>query len=129
MNIEFRDGLLFTSIQITYNGVIKVIDNMVIDTGCARTLIVSEVVEEINIRVEPDDELIVCQGIGGTEVSFVKHIDLIKLENIEFKNKDIDFSNIDYEGINGLIGLDLLIEAGIIIDLDKLKMHPRNENR
>ncbi|MFR1784332.1 MAG: aspartyl protease family protein [Sarcina ventriculi] len=129
MNIEFRDGLLFTSIQITYNGVSKVIDNMVIDTGCARTLIVSEVVEEINIRVEPDDELIVCQGIGGTEVSFVKHIDLIKLENIEFKNKDIDFSNIDYEGINGLIGLDLLIEAGIIIDLDKLKMHPRNENR
>ena len=129
MNIEFRDGLLFTSIQITYNGVSKVIDNMVIDTGCARTLIVSEVVEEINIRVEPDDELIVCQGIGGTEVSFVKHIDLIKLENIEFKNKDIDFSNIDYEGINGLIGLDLLIEAGIIIDLDKLKMHPRNENK
>ncbi len=129
MNIEFRDGLLFTSIQITYNGVSKVIDNMVIDTGCARTLIVSEVVEEINIRVEPDDELIVCQGIGGTEVSFVKHIDLIKLENIEFKNKDIDFSNIDYEGINGLIGLDLLIEAGIIIDLDKLKMYPRNENR
>lgn len=129
MNIEFRDGLLFTSIQITYNGVSKVIDNMVIDTGCARTLIVSEVVEEINIRVEPDDELIVCQGIGGTEVSFVKHIDLIKLENIEFKNKDIDFSNIDYDGINGLIGLDLLIEAGIIIDLDKLKMHPRNENR
>ena len=129
MNIEFRDGLLFTSIQITYNGVSKVIDNMVIDTGCARTLIVSEVVEEINIRVEADDELIVCQGIGGTEVSFVKHIDLIKLENIEFKNKDIDFSNIDYEGINGLIGLDLLIEAGIIIDLDKLKMHPRKENR
>ena len=129
MNIEFRDGLLFTSIQITYNGVSKVIDNMVIDTGCARTLIVSEVVEEINIRVEPDDELIVCQGIGGTEVSFVKHIDLIKLENIEFKNKDIDFSNIDYEGINGLIGLDLLIEAGIIIDLDKLKMYPRNDNR
>lgn len=129
MNIEFRDGLLFTSIQITYNGVSKVIDNMVIDTGCARTLIVSEVVEEINIRVEPDDKLIVCQGIGGTEVSFVKHIDLIKLENIEFKNKDIDFSNIDYEGINGLVGLDLLIEAGIIIDLDKLKMHPRNENR
>ncbi|WP_291736733.1 aspartyl protease family protein [Clostridium sp.] len=129
MNIEFRDGLLFTSIQITYNGVSKVIDNMVIDTGCAKTLIVSEVVEEINIRVEPDDELIVCQGIGGTEVSFVKHIDLIKLENIEFKNKDIDFSNIDYEGINGLVGLDLLIEAGIIIDLDKLKMHPRNENR
>ena len=129
MNIEFRDGLLFTSIQITYNGVSKVIDNMVIDTGCARTLIVSEVVEEINIRVEPDDELIVCQGIGGTEVSFVKHIDLIKLENIEFKNKDIDFSNIDYGGINGLVGLDLLIEAGIIIDLDKLKMHPRNENR
>lgn len=129
MNIEFRDGLLFISIQITYNGVSKVIDNMVIDTGCAKTLIVSEVVEEINIRVEPDDELIVCQGIGGTEVSFVKHIDLIKLENIEFKNKDIDFSNIDYEGINGLVGLDLLIEAGIIIDLDKLKMHPRNENR
>lgn len=46
-----------------------------------------------------NDELIVCQGIGGTEVSFVKHIDFIKLGNIEFKN--IDFSNIDYEEIMG----------------------------
>lgn len=33
MNMEFKDGLLFTSIQISFRGSTKVIENIVIDTG------------------------------------------------------------------------------------------------
>lgn len=118
--------MLFTSIEITYKGISTIIDNMVIDTGAARTVIVSEVVEDIGIKVEPDDELIVCQEIGGTEVSFVKKIDSIKLE---FFNEDIDFSNIDYDGINGLIGLDLLVKAKFILDLNSFNMYSKELNK
>ncbi len=33
MQIEFKDGLLFASIQISFRGSAKVIENIVIDTG------------------------------------------------------------------------------------------------
>ncbi|MCZ0756836.1 aspartyl protease, partial [Anoxybacillus sp. J5B_2022] len=45
MQIEYRDGLLFTSIEIVYRGKTKRIDNMVIDTGAAKTLISQHAVE------------------------------------------------------------------------------------
>lgn len=122
MKIEFRDGLIFTSIEITYKGKSKVINNMVIDTGAAKTLISAYEVEDIGIKVEGNDELVVSAGIGGTEVSFVKTIDKIVLDDVDTSNIKIDFSNIDYEDINGLLGLDLLIEAGFIIDLKSMKI-------
>jgi len=31
MNIQLRDGLLFTSIQLTFQGITKTIENVVID--------------------------------------------------------------------------------------------------
>jgi len=39
MKIEFRDGLLFSSIRISFRGSTKVIENMVIDTGAAESII------------------------------------------------------------------------------------------
>ena len=95
---------------------------MVIDTGASKTLISADEVEDIGIKVEGNDELVVSEGIGGTEVSFVKTVDKIVLDNISITDKKIDFSNIDYEDINGLLGLDLLMDAGFIIDLKNLRI-------
>ena len=46
MNMKFQDGLLFTSIQISFRGRTKVIENIVIDTGAAETTISPDAVEE-----------------------------------------------------------------------------------
>jgi len=51
MKIEYRGGLLFTSIEISYIGRSKVIDNVVIDTGASHTLLSQEIVDDIGIRV------------------------------------------------------------------------------
>lgn len=51
MEIEFREGLLFTDITIQFNGLTKVINNVVIDTGASHTLISQDEVDEIGIRV------------------------------------------------------------------------------
>ena len=37
MDIQLRNGLLFTSIKLIYKGASKVIENVVIDTGAAET--------------------------------------------------------------------------------------------
>jgi len=49
MNLKFQDGLLFTSIQISFRGSTKVIQNIVLDTGAAETIISTDAVEDIGI--------------------------------------------------------------------------------
>ena len=58
MKIELIDNLLHASLTITYKGKTKVIDNMVVDTGTAYTLISSDAVDDLGIFVEPGDEII-----------------------------------------------------------------------
>ncbi len=48
---------------------------------------------------------------------------MIKVENKGLNNIKLDFGIIDSKGeINGLLGLDILIKLGALIDLDKLKL-------
>jgi hypothetical protein len=122
MKIEFRDGLLFTSLEIKYKGRSKIIDNIVIDTGAAGSIISPDAVDDIGIYAEIGDRLIEYYGIGGsTHNAFIKNIDEIKLEDKSIENTYMDFGIIDTKGeINGLLGLDILIEIGAIIDLKNL---------
>lgn len=122
MKIEYRDRLLFASIEITYKGITKVIDNVVIDTGAAGSIISPDAVDDIGIYAELGDRLIEYYGVGGSvHNAFIKRIDKIKIADRTIENIDIDFGLIDTEGeINGLIGLDILLEIGATIDLKNL---------
>lgn len=122
MNIEYRDGLVFTKLELTYNGRVKTIDNIVLDTGATKSLISQEVVNDIDIRVSKEDEIVMSYGIGGKEPAFIKQIDKIVVGDYIQKNVSLDFSRIDYEDINGLLGLDLLMKGKFIIDLDQMEL-------
>ncbi|WP_325034775.1 aspartyl protease family protein [Lentibacillus sp. Marseille-P4043] len=52
MKIKHKYGLLLVDITLTFNGNSKVIENMVVDTGAARTLIAQDIVEDIGLQVE-----------------------------------------------------------------------------
>lgn len=66
MQIEFKDGLLFASIQISFRGSTKVIENIVIDTGAAESIISPDAVEDIGIFAEPKDSVNSFYGVGGS---------------------------------------------------------------
>lgn len=83
MKFEYRDGLLFTSISLSFEGKTKIIENIVIDTGASHTLISQDAVEELGIRVRAGDEIYTSYGIGGEEHSYVKIVDSIKFANFE----------------------------------------------
>lgn len=57
MKLEFRDGLIFTSIHINYRGSVKEIKNIVVDTGAAETIISPDIVEDIGTIAEDNDEI------------------------------------------------------------------------
>lgn len=122
MKFEYRDGLLFTSMTLKFQGREKKINNIVIDTGASHTLISQDVVDEIGIRVSVEDDIITSYGIGGKEHAFAKKVDSVEVGEYELKDKLIDFTSFQYHDINGLLGLDILLEEKFNIDLNKLEL-------
>lgn len=109
MRIIYRDGLLFTTLEIRYGGRIKTVENVVIDTGAARTVISPDAVVDIDIKYGLGDRIVGAYGIGGRQYAFEKQVDSVKFGPFCTGSCNIDFGMIDPEGsINGLLGLDLL---------------------
>jgi len=124
MNMKFQDGLLFTSIQIYFRGRTKVIENIVIDTGAAETIISPDAVEDIGIFAELEDSVNSFYGVGGSLHNFFsKNVEKVKLGEVSLEEVKMDFGVIDPKGtINGLLGLDLLMKLGAVIDLKRLSL-------
>ncbi|WP_059104312.1 retropepsin-like aspartic protease [Shouchella shacheensis] len=126
MKIKHRYGLLLVDITLSFNGKSKVIRNMVVDTGAAKTLISQKVVEDIGIHVDLHDRIVTYFGIGGKEHAFRKQIDQVQISDFTVEKVEVDFNDFGYEDINGLLGLDLLMQAGFSIDLKHLEMERDN---
>lgn len=122
MKLEYRDGLIFTNIEIVYKSNHKMINNIIIDTGASISLISPDAVDDIGIFAEAKDKIITSIGIGGyIHNSFEKEIDKIIIDNNEIEKVKLDFGIIDTNSeINGLLGLDILIGLKAIIDLDNM---------
>ncbi len=123
-SIEYRDGLLFTSMGIFFRGKSIVIDNIVVDTGAAETIISPDVVEEIDIFAELDDYVHSFYGVGGSLHNFFsKQVEEINLGSVSLSKVKLDFGVIDPRGnINGLLGLDILMSLNAVIDLKQLTL-------
>jgi hypothetical protein len=126
MDIDLIDDLLQTSMTIIYKGISLTIDHLVIDTGAAHSLLSSDTVSLIGIKFQNGDKLVRSFGIGGDEYSFRKRVDQIQLGSLILNDVNIDFGvfHEDIVHINGLIGLDILKNGELIIDLHSMKMYP-----
>lgn len=127
MKIKYRNGLLYTSLEITYNSKTKIIDDIIIDTGAAHSIISPDVVEDLGIVASPEDDIIIMYGIGGEQYAYRKKIDGIKFGACIIDGYKLDFGFIDEIGkINGLLGLDLLMKMGLVLDLKNLDIYVAN---
>lgn len=121
--LMLENGLLYTSVRMYYRGRVKTIDKVVIDTGASHSIISTDLVEELGLDIEDDDKIIFSVGIGGKQFAVVKQVDGIAFNGFKIENCKIDLGEIDFGGgINGLLGLDLLMQAGVILDLKNLRI-------
>lgn len=125
MKVEYREGLLFTTVEVIQNGKRKEINNIVIDTGASHTVISQECVDDIGVKFTGKEDIVTSCGVGGKEHAFIKKIDEIKIGDYELKDYELDFSGYIYEDINGLLGLDILLNGGFIIDLTDLVIYKK----
>ncbi|WP_341456899.1 retropepsin-like aspartic protease [Clostridium chromiireducens] len=125
--LNIKNGLLYTSIKLTHEGSYVIIDNVIIDTGAFHTIITTDFLDELGAKFSNDDKLIEASGYGGASSYAVrKKIDSISCDSVALKDFKIDFGEIDpNERINGLLGLDFLKEAKIILDLEELVMYTK----
>lgn len=104
INLKLKHSLLFCELDITIDNKKVHLNNVLIDTGSATTLINSDY-----ILLDGSEKFINIYGVGGYEAVLNKHFDTISLNNIPLNNMVLSVGELDY-GINidMLIGLDLL---------------------
>ena len=123
MRLSLQDNLPFTSVIIAYRGKRLEIQNVLIDTGSATTILSADIVQSIQIIPEPDDTLYTIRGVGGSEVVFSRKVDRIEIGERRLKNFEIEIGAMDYGfEINGILGMDFLTKAKAIINLHELKI-------
>lgn len=125
--LSVKYGLICTSIKLVHEGKCVTINDVIVDTGAFHTILPPDIIDEMEIGFANDDELIQSYGLGGGTCSSVrKRIDEFSCGDVVIKNMKVDFGEIDpEERINGLLGLDFLQQAGIIIDLKDLVMYQK----
>lgn len=125
--LQYKKGLLYTSIELKYKEKSIIIEDVIIDTGASHTIIATEYLEEMDIPLLDDDELVKATGYGGMICySIRKRLDEIRCGNLVLKDIKLDFGVIDpNDKINGLIGLDFLIDSKSVIDLVDLTIYKK----
>lgn len=128
MRIEYVDGLLQTTLSIIYKRQVLTLNKLVIDTGASHTLLSADAVADIGVFFETGDEIVTSFGIGGEESCYRKNFDSIQLGSFHIENVKLDVGRLHEKlSINGLLGLDLLMKANIVLDLGELVMYSAKE--
>ena len=127
MNIKLRDGLPFIEVDLVHDGKTLNLKNVLVDTGSASTIISTDIALGLGLGPSPDDELIRIHGVGGSEYVYEKSIEEIRLETTTISNLKVDVGAMDYGfEIDAIIGMNFLISAKLIIDIDKMNIYPAN---
>jgi len=103
MNLEFRNGLLYVSLSVVYQGCAQTVDSIILDTGAAHSLIDRSTVDSLNLTTDGDDIIVTMAGIGGNDYAVRKQIDSLTFASHTIHLPYLDFGNLDsHPGINGL---------------------------
>lgn len=123
MKIYFEYGLPFIEIEFI-NGEKRVkLSKVLIDTGSGTTIIPTETAIELGLGQQPEDEINLVSGIGGTESVYEKYVDKIVLDRITVDNFKVDVGAMLYSfEFDAIIGSDLLKQAKAVINFDEMTL-------
>ncbi len=120
-SIKINNYLPYVKLKIIHDDKELILNNVLVDTGSAKSIFKESLVEKINIKPEPEDILGSIRGVGGIEFVYIKQIDSLYLDDICVRNFKVDIGEMDYGfEIDGILGMDFLLEINAIIDLNNL---------
>ena len=123
MQLNLKYDLPFVSVRLVYQRTVLDIGEVLVDTGSASTIFAADQVETLGIVPLPGDRLSTIRGVGGREVVFSRRVDCLQVGSKKLTDFEIEIGGMDYGfEINGILGMDFLIEAGAVLDLKTLRL-------
>ena len=118
MQFVRKSNLPFVTVSVTHAGQTVTISDVLIDTGSAATILAIDSLAPLGIQPEPNDTLYNIRGVGGSEVVFLRRIDVVTVGNQALNDFEIEVGGMDYGfEINGILGMDYLTTARATISL------------
>ncbi len=125
MKLEYRDGLLFASLTLAHGGRAVTVNNVIVDTGAADTIIDIIAVEPLQLAADEDDVIVRMAGLGGFDYAVRKTVDTLTFAGYTLRKPSVDFGNlVAHPGIYGLLGMDILLQGQFVIDLQAMTINP-----
>lgn len=129
MRIQVRDGLAFVSATITFRQRVIALGDVLLDTGSTGTVFAIDRFDASILFPEPEDAIHQISGIGGSEYVFSKKVESLALGEIQVQDFPVEFGAMRYGvPLDGIIGLDFLLDTGSVIDLGQLEVY-RGDSR
>ena len=118
INLRYQHKLLFCSLNLTIDNQLLHLENVLLDTGSATTLINSDY-----IHFDGNEELINVHGVGGYESVLMKPFRSISINDSTVHNILLCVGEMDYGiDIDLLIGLDLLKTLNADISIKNMSL-------
>ncbi|MGZ8217849.1 hypothetical protein [Methylomagnum sp.] len=117
MKFEWRNGLIWVTVEIVYEGQHITINDCIVDTGSVSTAID---IERINFNYQKPASIRRLIGIGcGIQEVLSQRIDGFIIDGKTLADIDIEFGDIRNEfGINGFIGTNVLSKFNVSINFE-----------
>jgi hypothetical protein len=123
VKIRVEDGLPYITVSLTYRGQFLQIEKALLDTGSAGTVFSADSVLAIGLQYEMSDSVHRIRGVGGAEFVFSKQVDRLAVDDLEIRDFVVEIGAMDYGfEIDGIVGLDFLLQVGALIDLAHLEI-------
>jgi len=125
--LRIEDGLLLCSITITHKGQMLHLERVLIDTGSGGTIISADKASMIDILPEEHDTIYRVRGVGGSEFVYAKRLDRLMIGPLSVTEFETEIGAMNYGfELDGIIGLDFLIQTKAIIDLKHICLHTKD---
>lgn len=123
MQLNLNYDIPFVNLVLAYKGKRINVDNVLVDTGSARSVFAADIVNTLGIYYEPDDMIETVRGVGGIETVFERAIDMIQVDDYELAEFTIQVGGMDYGfDIKGILGMDFLAQSQAILNFGTFTM-------
>jgi hypothetical protein len=102
----------------------NLIFNILLSTPVQQVLFFSsDKLESVGLVAESRDRIRQVRGVGGVEYVFTRQIHRLAIGELEVENFEIEVGAMAYGfEIEGIVGLDFLLQTGATIDLARLEI-------
>jgi Aspartyl protease len=125
LKLRLENKLLFCTAEVRHQGQSLLLEHILLDTGSATTVIRVDHALELGLAFESSHSIRRMFGVGGTELVYRHHLDLIQVDDLLRASALVDVGDLQYGfELDGILGLDFLIANWAVIDLESMTLRP-----